>query len=70
MPSIWIPAIGTDIYASVVFPGMILDLGDGDPFAVEEVHEGYDRWTFVNLSGEAAEVDYGALVTVLGYFNP
>jgi hypothetical protein len=65
-----IPAIGTTIHASVVFPGMIIDI-DGEQFDVGEVHEGYDTWTFVNEGGYyAITVDYAAQVTVLGYFNP
>lgn len=59
---------GTAIWANLVEPGMIIDV-DGESFPVEFVVENCDSLTF-HSNGETVEVDWAALVTVLGYFNP
>lgn len=64
-----LPKIGTEIYASIIQPGMIVELPDGTSFPVEGKAEGYDTWTLTDRVIEIA-IDYAALVTVLGYFNP
>jgi hypothetical protein len=61
--------IGTEIYTSIIQPGMIVELPDGTSFPVEDKAEGYDTWTLTDGVREI-ELEYGALVTVLGYFNP
>jgi hypothetical protein len=65
-----IPNYGTKIWASVVFPGMIIRTPDGTRIEVVEISEGYNTWTFGNGCGRKVKVDYAALVEVLGYFNP
>lgn len=60
---------GTFIYASTVQRGMVIEV-DGGKFDVCHVAEGYDRFTFTSASGYTATVEYGAMVKVLGYFNP
>lgn len=61
--------IGTEIFASTIHPGMIVELPDGTSFPVEDKAEGYNTWTLTDGISEI-EIDYAAMVTVLGYFNP
>jgi hypothetical protein len=65
-----IPEIGTKIWANVVRPGMIVRASDGTRVEVERIVEGYDTFTYDNGYGRSAKVEYGALIEVLGYFNP
>lgn len=69
MTTTQIPAIDTKIWASVVKPGMIIDLPDGERVAVTESREGYSTFTFTD-GVRTWTVDYAELVTVKGYFNP
>jgi hypothetical protein len=62
------PAIGTRIWASVVQPGMIVDL-DGESFPVDATREGYDTITLVS-NGREVKVPWASLLMVVGYFNP
>lgn len=70
MYRISIPPIGTDIYAHIVFAGMVIETEAGERIEVQEITEGYDSWTFGNGWGRAATVPYGDRVRLLGYFNP
>jgi hypothetical protein len=66
-----IPAIDTNIWASVVKPGMVID-NDGENFPVAQVVENYSSFTFTftDLTGRELRAPYATLLRVLGYFNP
>jgi len=67
--------IGTQIYASSVQRGMVIEVMAVDTDTVnvvdvERITEGFSTWTFITGSGGMYPVNYGDLVTLRGWFNP